>query len=156
MHRLQGLCLVVALAILPAAPQAAPPRPDPTFAPAVARLRAWMETDKGLPSDPSFYAETLHVAHNWDTGRTVKAEDLVKTVSFAPYFKQNGITKIELTRFVADGDTVISAVLLTGQKPDGTPTRFTIATFFRLAGGKIVDIQEWYDRSERDQRPYVR
>jgi predicted SnoaL-like aldol condensation-catalyzing enzyme len=155
MRAFGGLCLALTLATAPAAALAAAPS-DPTFEAGVARLHASMEKDKGLPSDPSFYAETLHVAHNWDTGRTVKAADLVKTVSFDRYFKENGITKIELTRFVASGDTVVSAVLLTGQKPDGTPTRFTIASFFRLANGKIVDIQEWYDRSERDQRPYVR
>jgi ketosteroid isomerase-like protein len=97
----------------------------------------------------------LHTGHNWDTGRVVKAADLVKMVSFDHCIKANGITNIELTRFVASGDTVVAAVLLTGQKLDGTPTHFTIATFYRLANGKIVDIQEWYDRSERDQRPYV-
>jgi predicted SnoaL-like aldol condensation-catalyzing enzyme len=155
MRAFGGLLLTLALMAAPAASMAQA-QPDPTFAAGVARLRANFEKTKALPSDPSFYAETLHVAHNWDTGRTVKAADLVKTVSFDSYFKENGITNIELTRFVASGDTVIAAVLLTGHKPDGTPTRFTIATFFRLAGGKIVDIQEWYDRSERDQRPYVR
>ncbi len=150
------LLIVAALAALPSPALADTPGPDPVFQAAVARLRASIEKDKSLPSDLSFYAETLHVAHNWDTGRTVKAADLVKTISFAPYFKENGITNIELTRFVASGDTVVAAVLLTGQKPDGTATRFTIATFYRLVNGKIADIQEWYDRSERDQRPYVR
>ena len=151
-----GLFLIVALAALPAAGMAKASKPDPVFEAAVTRLRASMENDKSLPSDPSFYAQTLHVGHNWDTGHTVKAEDLVKIVSFDHYVKENGITKMELTRFLASGDTVVATVLLTGQKPDGTPTRFTIATFFRLANGKIVDIQEWYDRSERDQRTYVR
>jgi ketosteroid isomerase-like protein len=145
-----GLLLAFALVALPAAGMA-----DSTSKAGIDRLEAHLRKDKSLPDDPSFYAETLHVGHNWDTGRMVKAADLVKTVSFDRYFKENGITNIELTRLVASGDTVIAAVLLTGQKPDGTPTRFTMATFYRLENGKIVDIQEWYDRAERDQRAYA-
>jgi ketosteroid isomerase-like protein len=159
MHTFRGLFLLItAIALLPAAVTGQGPKPDPAFEAAVARLRASVEKDKRLPADLSFYAETLHTGHNWDTGRTVKAQDLTKMLpsAYDHYAKENGITKMELTRFVASGDTVVTAVLETGKKPDGTPTRLAIATFYRLANGKIVDIQEWYDRSERDQRPYIR
>jgi hypothetical protein len=61
MRTLQAMLVVLSmLVMLPVAVNAQESKTDPVFEAAVARIRASMEKDKSIPSDPSFYAPTAY------------------------------------------------------------------------------------------------
>ena len=120
----------------------------------VSRLRASFESTKQMPLDADLYASNLHVGHNYDPGRTVEVSLFLSNVAkeLAAAKKVGASDHRELTRFLVADDTVVATVLNTGRLGDGTSTRFYIAYFFKIADGRIVDIETWYDRKGSEEQ----
>ena len=132
-----------------AAMMLAPPAfADAGFDNATARLRASFEQHKQMPLDADLYVENLFVSHNYEPGKTVDTAAFLAGVGKElAAAKKVGISqKSELTRFLAADDTVVATVLNTGTSPEGAPTRFYIAYFFKITNGRVVQIETWYDR----------
>ena len=120
----------------------------------VARLRASFERDQQMPLDADLYAPDLRVGHNYEPGGIVDLPRFLATVAkeLAAAKRVGATDRSELTRFLACGDTVVATVLNTGELADGTKTRFYIAYFFKIANGRIVDLETWYDRKGAEQQ----
>ena len=127
---------------------------DPEFDTVVRRLRAAFERDRQMPLDADLYAPDLHVSHNYEPGGIVDTPQFLATVAreLAAAKRVGAVDRAELTRFLTSGDTVVATVLNTGALADGTKTRFYIAYFFKIANGRIVDIETWYDRKGAEQQ----
>jgi hypothetical protein len=128
--------------------------PAHSFEAAVARLRASFEQSQQMPLDPDLYAPNLHVSHNYEAGRIVDVPVFLAGVAreLAAAKQVGANDHAELTRFLASGDTVVATVLNTGKLADGSPTRFYIAYFFKIADGRVVDLETWYDRKGAEQQ----
>ena len=147
MRAIRTLFTIVAALLL-----ALPAYADSGFDNAAARLRTAFERDKQMPLDADLYIDNLFVSHNYEPGKTVvTAAFLAGVAKELEAAKKVGISqKSELTRFLAADDTVVATVLNTGSNAAGTPTRFYIAYFFKIVGGRVTHIETWYDRKGAD------
>lgn len=145
--------LIASLAILALCGLTAPTQAKP-FDDAVAKLRAAFDSTQHMPLDPDLYAPNLHVSHNYEPGRIVDVPEFLKGASreLAAAKKVGASDKSEVTRFLVGGDTVVVTVLNSGKLADGSPTRFYLAYFFKIADGKIVDLETWYDRKGAEEQ----
>jgi hypothetical protein len=127
---------------------------DAAFDKAAARIKASFEQDKRMPLEPELYVDNLFVSHNYEPGKTVDTVAFLKGVGKElEAAKKVGISqKSEMTRFLKDGDTVVTTVLNTGTSADGKPSRFYIAYFFTIKDGKVAHIETWYDRKGSDDQ----
>ena len=107
-----------------------------------------------MPLDPDLYAANLHVGHNYEPGHTVDVPAFLAGVAreIAAAKRVGANDHAELTRFLPSGDTVVVTVLTTGTLANGSPTRFDIAYFFKIADGRVVDLETWYDRKGSEQQ----
>jgi SnoaL-like domain len=115
----------------------------------VATIRAYFEKNKDFPADPAFYAETIRVSHNYDTGETINSKAYLARVAAAHAGdKPPANIKHELTRLLVAGDTIVATLLSTGTYPNGTPLRVNITYFVKVGpDGRIVEKETWLDRA---------
>ena len=120
---------------------------DPMFDSLADKIRQSEEHEPGIPMDRALYADQVTYGHNIGEAHASPAARLLATIgpeqeSFKRFVSGR---QAKLTRFVAEGNTIVAETEMSGTLPDQTRFSTKTAIFFTIEQGKIAAMELWAD-----------